>query len=692
MSVRQRLCPWKREPRRAAVLLGGLLLALTAGRPAHAVTYVTVDGHPVPVTFTAGENITVHFDVSKPGGVAGVGVFRDLTGTGKWDASLPLADNSTVADGGVGDTDPAPGKVAYLLRIDRGYAAGSYILHVQDNSDNSGVDLPGVTVAPKPEAQAISGRVAVLSDTNPTGSPPRDAVIWAAADRQTLVASASIRPDGSYTLPVPPGTYILFAEWFGNLRSQRQVVNLIAGQQVANLDLPLLQGQEVSGTVKADTGQPMADAVVQVTASNGRTIAARTFPDGSFTVILPDGQYALSARGLSATVLVAGGPVDGVEFPLAAPAPVPGPGTIVTVAGNGIPGLGGDGGRAAAARLDTLYGVAVDAGDNLYLVDNVISRIRRVDATGRITTVAGIGTYDGIRGLTPIVLGSGFGGDGGPATAAMLQRPQDVVADREGNLYVADGRNQRVRKIDRAGIITTVAGSGPIGFGKGSFSGDGGPASAATLNSVGALALDAAGNLYIGDRSNARVRRVNREGTITTVAGGGTAAPTDGAAATQVALRDPIGVAVDAAGNLYIADIGLNRIVKVSPPGVVSLVAGTGASGFAGDGGPATQAQLARIRRLTVDRAGNLFFSDADNYRIRKISPEGIITTVAGSGPVAPEPGSYAGDGGSATAARLWGPFGVAVDSAGNLLLVDQVNRRIRKVIGIAAPGLVGGR
>jgi sugar lactone lactonase YvrE len=360
------------------------------------------------------------------------------------------------------------------------------------------------------------------------------------------------------------------------------------------------------------------------------------------------------------------------------------------VAGNGILGFGGDGQPAITARLASPQGIALDKAGNLYMADNSLNRIRKVGAaTGLITTVAGSGPFDAIRGLVPLGSNGGFSGDGGPATQALFNGSQHVAADAAGNLYIGDLFNRRVRKVDTQGIITTVAGNGTQGF-----AGDGGPATAAELNNPQSVVLDAAGNLYIADPANGRVRKVDPNGILTTVAGGGTGAVTDGAAATAVPLGRPRELAVDGAGNLFIADGGLNRIFKVSPGGKISIVAGTGTVGFSGDGGKAPAAQLSGgFMGLAVVSAGNLFFADQNNHRIRKVSPDGMISTVAGSGPAgAGIPGSFAGDGGPATAARLWGPFGVAIDAAGNLLLSDPGNFRIRKVIGIAAPGLMAGQ
>lgn len=246
---------------------------------------------------------------------------------------------------------------------------------------------------------------------------------------------------------------------------------------------------------------------------------------------------------------------------------------------------------------------------------------------------------------------------------------------------------RRIRKVDTNGIITTVVGSGVEGY-----AGDGGPAKDARIAGPQQIVFDRAGNLYIGDGRNRVVRKVDTNGIITTVAGGGTAAVADGAKATSVGLIAPRGIAVDAAGNVFIGDGGLNRILKVSPAGVLSIVAGTGTIGFSGDDGPAAQAQFnAGFPRMIADSAGNLFFGDSSNHRIRKITPEGIISTVAGSGPAFPAPGSFSGDGGPATAARLWGANNPMIDAAGNLYFLDVTNNRIRMVAGAAAPGLFGG-
>jgi sugar lactone lactonase YvrE len=287
--------------------------------------------------------------------------------------------------------------------------------------------------------------------------------------------------------------------------------------------------------------------------------------------------------------------------------------------------------------------------------------------SGVIKTYAGNGT-------------AGFGGDSGAATAAQLNYPYGVAVDSAGNLYIADTDNGRIRKVWAAGIISTVAGGGTAS------PGDGGAATAAQLTNPTGVAVDSAGNLYIADSGSNLIRKVTTGGIISTVAGGGTATPGDGGAATAAKLNSPWGVAVDSAGNLYIAEQGSSRIRKVTPAGVISTVAGIGASGFAGDGGSATAAELNHPYGVAVDSASNLYIADTTNRRIRKVTAAGVISTVAGTGPA-----GFNGDGGAATAAQLNYPYGVTVDSVGNLYIADSLNYRVRKVTAAGVISTVAG-
>ncbi len=349
--------------------------------------------------------------------------------------------------------------------------------------------------------------------------------------------------------------------------------------------------------------------------------------------------------------------------------------TIETVAGGGDLGELGDGGPAVYADIRKPQGVALDAAGNLYITDSGNHLIRKVDAAGVISTIAGDGRRE--RGV------GAFGGDGGAATAAQFNWPEGLALDAAGNLYIADAGNHRIRKVDAAGVISTIAGDGTWWFG-----GDGGAATAAQLAWPQVMALDAAGNLYIADYYNHRIRKVDAAGVISTVAGGGTEEEFggDGGAATAAQLNRPTGVALDAAGNLYIGDTRNHRIRKVDAAGVISTVAGDGTEGFGGDGGAATAAQLAWPQGVALDAAGNLYIADYHNHRIRKVDAAGVISTVAGDGTW-----GFGGDGGAATAARLGEPEGVALDAAGNLYIADYYNHRIRKVDAAGVISTIAG-
>jgi uncharacterized protein (TIGR03437 family) len=344
--------------------------------------------------------------------------------------------------------------------------------------------------------------------------------------------------------------------------------------------------------------------------------------------------------------------------------------TITTVAGNGSQTYSGDGGPAASAGLYNPSNVALDAAGNLYIADTGDCLIRKVSPAGTITTVAGVES-DGVS-----ICGA-YAGDGVPATSALLNVPQAVAVDASGNLYIADTGNDRIREVSTAGIITTIAGGG------GALT-DGVPATQAELIGPYDIALDAAGNLYIADAGTNRIRRVPADGTITTVAGTLTTGfepgyAGDGGPATRALLSSPSGVALDATGNIYIADTGNDAIRKVSTNGTITTVAGKqlfpgiGDGGYAGDGGPATSAELFGPAGVAVDAAGDLFIADTRNQRIREVLANGTITTVAGNGTP-----NYSGDGGPATAAELYTPNGVTVTASGGVYIADTGNGRIR--------------
>ena len=342
-------------------------------------------------------------------------------------------------------------------------------------------------------------------------------------------------------------------------------------------------------------------------------------------------------------------------------------GTITSIAGTGAPGFSGDGSSGTSAQLAFPVGIATDSAGNAFIADGENQRIRRVNAAGIIATVAGSGIGQTL-------------GDGGPATLARLILPTAVAVDTAGNVFIADTLNHRVRKVTPAGIITTIAGNGT-----GGFSGDGGPATAAQLFTPNGLAIDVAGNLFIAEYNNGRVRKVSPNGIITTVAGDGSDFFNgDGVLATAAGIG-PMGVAVDSTGNLFIADWNNERVRKVGSDGRITTVAGTGEPGFSGDDGPATSAQISSPICVAVDGAGNLYVCDGDNARVRKVTPNGVITTLAGNGASA-----FSGDGGPAISASLI-PAGIAVDATGNVFIADFGNHRIRRVSGSTITTVAGG-
>jgi sugar lactone lactonase YvrE len=352
------------------------------------------------------------------------------------------------------------------------------------------------------------------------------------------------------------------------------------------------------------------------------------------------------------------------------------PGIITTLAGNGTWGYQ-DSQNPAAAMFRNPQGIALDGSANVaYVTDSVNQLIRKIVlASGSVTTVAGNGS-------------AGSGGDGGPATSASLNTPTGVAVDSAGNLYIADQGNNLIRRVDAATqIISTVAGGGTVASGTDGV-GDGGPATSAILYGPQGVALDPAGNLYIADAFHNLVRMVNAaSGTITVVAGGGAAGGTDGlgdgGAATSAQLNNPSGVALDSAGNLYIADTNDQLIRRVDvTSGVITAVAGNGSPGYRGDNGLATAASLKSPQGVAVDAANNVYVADFGNNAIRQISAATQkIVTLAGRGST-----GYYGDGGNPAVAFLTNPTSLAVDENGNLYIADYGNNVIRNVSYAAAP------
>ncbi|MGD0784340.1 MAG: Ig-like domain repeat protein [Sedimentisphaerales bacterium] len=456
----------------------------------------------------------------------------------------------------------------------------------------------------------------------------------------------------------PNGATLLRSQGAGTILNDDQQAGIASTTTTLGVSASsIVYGQMLTFTaivavVPPDSGTPTGGAV--------------TFMDGSTTLgtaplIAGTATFTTTSLAVGPHLVTAIYSGDGLSFAGSSTTVTP-TSIITTVAGNGTSGYGGDNGLATSAELNNPSPVAVDASGHLFIADEGNNRVRKIDlSTGVITTVAGNGTY-------------GYSGDGGQASMASLAIPVGVAVDTSNNMFIADYGNHRVRKVDLStAIITTIAGNGTWGF-----SGDGGQATLAKLSNPTGIAMDAQGNLFIADEGNNRIREVNLStGVISTVAGNGTQGYSgDNGPATAASLNGPSGVAVDASGNLLIADFGDNRIRKVNlSTGVISTVAGNGTQGYSGDNGPATAASLNGPSGVAVDASGNILIADWGDNRIREVNHStSVITTVAGGGV------GGLGDGGPANSAQLNSPVGVAFDTSGNLFIGDQGNNRVRQV------------
>ncbi len=331
---------------------------------------------------------------------------------------------------------------------------------------------------------------------------------------------------------------------------------------------------------------------------------------------------------------------------------------ISTIAGTGVSGYFGDGSSATLAKFSSPTFVKIDDSGYIFVSDHGNNVIRKISPIGNISTFAGNGI-------------SGYGGDGGQATNALLNSPAGVAFDHIGNVYIADWGNNVIRKVNTMGVISTIAGNNTSGY-----DGDGGQATNAKLNLPTNITFDTIWNLFIADHANNVIRKVDLTGTISTFAGTGTRGYFgDGLPATVAQFWFPFDISFDHSGNFYIADAGNLVIRKINTSGIISTFAGNAIAGFTGDGIPATSSALWSPTSLAIDGSNNIYIADFDNYRIRKVNVSGIITTVAGTGV-----SGLIGDMIPATSAELDGPEGVALDRCGNLFIADAYANKIRKV------------
>jgi len=474
----------------------------------------------------------------------------------------------------------------------------------------------------------------------------------------TATCSATFNYGTSVQLSASPASGYYFAGWSGACTGRGTCTVSMTGAKnvTATFTLPpetLTVAVVGGGSVTSSPSGIACPTTCSVTFLQGTSVTLSASPVGIYSFA---GWSGACSGTSGCTVSMNNATSVSAAFTLPA-------GIINTVAGDGTQDYSGDGGAATSAGLFWPAGVAVDTAGNIYIADGNNNRIRKVTAsTGVISTVAGDGT-------------AGYNGDGIEATIAELYDPSGVAVDTAGNIYISDLGNSRIRKVTvSTGIISTVAGDGT-----GGYNGDGITATSAELGNPSGVAVDTAGNIYISDYSNNRIRKVTAStGIISTVAGNGTGGYSgDGGAATSAELYWPHGVAVDAVGNIYIADTSNNRIREVmASTGIISTVAGDGTASYNGDGIAATSAELHSPEGVAVDTAGNIYTADLFNYRVRKVTAStGIISTVAGDGT-----GGYNGDGIAATSAELYWPIGAAVDTTGNIYIADQFNNRIRAV------------
>lgn len=336
--------------------------------------------------------------------------------------------------------------------------------------------------------------------------------------------------------------------------------------------------------------------------------------------------------------------------------------TIATIAGNGTEGYSGDGGLAVSALLSKPNQITYDQSGNLFIAEDYNHVVRKIDAAGVISTVAGTGT-------------AGFSGDGGLAINAEFNRIVGATVDATGNIYICDAENYRIRKVDLLGNVSTIAGTGTEGY-----SGDGSLAINAEIGFVSGICIDNSGNIYIANQTYHNIRKIDAAGIITTYAGDGSGNPGyggEGVVAATTMVNSPASVFMDGAGNLFFSELGGFRIRKINGAGIVTTVAGNGNFGSTGDGGAATSAQIASPYGVVVDAAGVIYFCESINNKIRKISATGIISTYAGVGGFTV---GYSGDNGPALLAQFSNPSAITLDNSNNVVVGDYGNNVIRKI------------
>jgi hypothetical protein len=590
------------------VARGAILLATLAA---------AVSQLPGQVTMTSGQ--TYSFSSSGTYQCTGSGVFpMCYLGVGFFNINVPPGATELEVSVAVDpSSDIVLGAIAYgstMNHTDGGGWAGSSI----GAADGGGSFVYALTTTSKGSLVLTPGTWAMGLDTPVSGfqtvsvSGTIVATVWFSVPPEiTGVGPSAIAASGkAFTLTVNgtgfiPGSIV---QWNGSPLATNHVS---ATQLTAEVPANLIASPDKAKITVQDTGGPVSPSSVEfiVVPKTGNAYIISTMAGNGTQGYSGDGGMAASAteNGPKGVAVDKNGNLYIADSGNNCVRKVAPNGIITTVAGTGANGYSGDGGPATSATLSGPVGVAVDAVGNIYIADNGNNAIRKVGPNGIITTVAGTGA-------------PGYAGDGGPATSAQLSRPEGLRVDSAGNLFFADPDNRVVRKVAANGIISTVAGNGKYGN-----SGDGGPATKAELFGPNGVAVDTVGNIYIVD--DCEVRKVGTNGIITRVAGNGTecggGAQGDGGPATDAVLFNPLGVDVDAAGNIFIADTDNSRIREVTTDGIINTIVGSvpQGSGYSGDGGLATDAQLNGPTGVTVGPDGKVYIADTDNNVVRLLTP-----------------------------------------------------------------------
>jgi Pro-kumamolisin, activation domain/Bacterial Ig-like domain (group 3)/Abnormal spindle-like microcephaly-assoc'd, ASPM-SPD-2-Hydin len=565
--------------------------------------------------------------------------------TGRQNGQAPTLDS-------ISPNSVAAGSANFTLTVNgKGFPIDSQILW---NGSPVGVTMQSGGSYGAQSATISSALLAAAATATITVSVPG----WGTTDAQTF---SVYQPAAVASLSFSPSSLTFSSQPLSTSSAPQSILVTNTGTQAVNLQSIAVAGSSSDFTQASSCSSSLA-------ARSSCTITVIFQPAGvgerSARVVVTD-----TVSGSPQIVPLAGVGSGGIlEF---------NSGQVSLVAGTYYWGFYGDGGAATSAQLQGPNQVWVDPAGNLDIADSHNFVVRQVGTSGVVSTIAGAQSA-----------ASGYSGNGGPATLAQLDYTQGVATDPNGNVYVSTWGGT-VRAIDRHGIISTFAGDDTDGF-----SGDGGPAVNALISNQNAMALDAAGNIYLSDSSNNRIRKITSAGVISTVAGnGGGGYAGDGGPATSAHLASPCATAFDAAGNMYISDHNNNRIRMVSASGQISTFAGNGTAGFSGDGGLAMSAEINQPYGLAIDARGDLYFADGGNCRIRKVDTQGIITTVAGSGASCGTTHNPAtsGDGGSSLSANFNQPRGLALDPAGNLIIGDYSDSVVRKISFAATPTLAFG-